>query len=79
MMDVCGCLCVAPCNPMDCCLHPTTLFCPWGSPGENTGVGCRFLLQGVFLTQGLNPDVLHWQVNSLPLSPPFGYIFPHPI
>ena len=24
------------------------------SPGKNTGVGCHFLLQGVFLTQGLN-------------------------
>ena len=25
-----------------------------GSPGKNTGVGCYFLLQGVFLTQGSN-------------------------
>ena len=24
-------------------------------PGNNTGVGCRFLLQGIFLTQDLNP------------------------
>ena len=24
------------------------------SPGQNTGVGCHFLLQGIFLTQGLN-------------------------
>ena len=24
------------------------------SPGKNTGVGCHFLLQGIFLTQGLN-------------------------
>ena len=27
--------------------------------GKNTGVGCHFLLQGVFLTQGLNPGLLH--------------------
>ena len=27
-------------------LKPTRLFCPWDSPGENTGVGCHFLLQG---------------------------------
>ena len=27
------------------------------------------LLQGIFLTQGLNPHLLHWQENSLPLSP----------
>ena len=35
---------------------------------KNTREGCHFLLQGIFLTQGLNPCVLHWQVNSLPLS-----------
>ena len=31
-------------------------------------MGCHFLLKGIFLTQGLNPDLLHWQVNSLTLS-----------
>ena len=25
--------------------QPTMLPCPWDSPGKNTGVGCRFLLQ----------------------------------
>ena len=25
--------------------QPTRLLCPWDSPGKNTGVGCRFLLQ----------------------------------
>ena len=30
----------------------TKLFCPWNFPGKNTGVGCHFLLQGNFLTQG---------------------------
>ena len=29
-------------------------LCPWDSPGKNTGVGCHFLLQGIFLTQGSN-------------------------
>ena len=29
------------------------------SPGKNTGVGCHALLQGIFSTQGLNPDFLH--------------------
>ena len=24
--------------------QPTRLFCPWDSPGKNTGVGCHFLL-----------------------------------
>ena len=30
--------------------------------------GCRFLLQGIFPTRGSNPYLLHWQVDSLPLS-----------
>ena len=34
------------------------LLCPWHSPGKNTGVGCHFLLQGIFLTQGSNPGLL---------------------
>ena len=37
----------------------------WDSPGKNPEVGCRALLQGVFLTQGSNSVllyVLHWQV-----------------
>ena len=29
------------------------------SPGKNTGVGCHFLLQGIFLTQESNPGLLH--------------------
>ena len=43
------------------------LLCPWNSPGKNTGVGCHFLLQGIFLTQGSNLSLLHWQMDSLPL------------
>ena len=42
-------------------------------PGKNTGVGGHFLLQEIFLTQGLNPHLLcllHWQMDSLPLAPP---------
>ena len=49
-------------------LEPTRLLCPWNSPGKNTGVGCHFLLQRIFLTQGSNPSLLHWQVDSLLLS-----------
>ena len=40
-------------------LEPTRLLCPWDSPGTNTGVGCYALLQEIFLTQGLNPCLLH--------------------
>ena len=32
------------------------------------GVGCHFLLQSIFPTRGLNPCLLHWQVDSLSLS-----------
>ena len=38
---------------------PGRLLYPWDSPGKNTGVGCHFLLQGIFPTQGLNPFLLH--------------------
>ena len=54
------------------------LLCPWivapqaplsmRFPGKNTGVGCHFLLQGVFPTQRSNPRLLYWQVCSLPVS-----------
>ena len=37
-------------------------------PRQEHAVSCHFLLQGVFLTQGLNPYLLHWQAESLPLS-----------
>ena len=40
-------------------LLPTRLFHPWDFPGKNTGVGCYFLLQGIFPTQGLNPGLPH--------------------
>ena len=36
-------------------------------PGKNTGVGCHFLLQRIFLTQVSNSGLLHWQADSLPL------------
>ena len=40
-------------------LQPAKLLCPWDSPGKNTGMGCHFLLQRIFLTQGLNSGLLH--------------------
>ena len=39
-------------------LWPIRLLCPWDFPGKNTGVGCHVLLQGIFLTQVLNPRLL---------------------
>ena len=40
-------------------LQPVRLLCPWHSPGKNTGMGCRALLQGIFPTQGSNPHLLN--------------------
>ena len=40
------------------------------SLGQNTGVGSRSFLQGIFPTQGSNPRLLHWQADSLPAEPP---------
>ena len=39
----------------------TELYCPWNSPGQNTGVGSLSLLQGIFPTQGSNPGLLHFR------------------
>ena len=44
------------------------LFCPWDFPDKNTGLCCYFLLQGIFPTWGSNSNLLHWQVDSFPLS-----------
>ena len=41
---------------MDC--SPSGPSVRGGSPGKNTEVGCLAFLQGIFLTQGLNPGLL---------------------
>ena len=51
-----------------CGLQPTRLLCPWDSSGKNTGVGCHFLLQGIFRTQGSNPGLLHCRQTLYHLS-----------
>src|SRR5574337_1071548 len=40
-------------------LQPQGLYTSWNSPDQNTGVGSLSLLQGIFPTQGLNPDLPH--------------------
>ena len=40
---------------------PHGLYSPWNSLGQNTGVGSLSCLQGIFPTQGLNPDLLHYR------------------
>ena len=51
-----------------CGLKPTRLFHPWDFPGKNTGVGCHFLLQEIFLTQGLNSGLPHYRQTLCHLS-----------
>ena len=53
------------CSVISTSLQPYGLYSPWNSPAQNTGVGSLSLLQGIFPTQGLNPDLL----NSLPAEP----------
>ena len=65
-------------------MHVQLLSCTWlfmtswtvacqaplstGFFSKNTGVGCHFLLQGIFPIQRSNPCLLHWQADSLPLK-----------
>ena len=49
-------------------MEATRLLCSWCFPGKNSEAGCHFLLQGIFPTQGSNPQLLyllHWQVGFL--------------
>ena len=47
---------------------PASLCYSWDFPGKNTGVSCHSLLQVLFMTQGLNLHLLHWQTDSLLLG-----------
>ena len=47
------------CSVMFDSLRSYSLYSPWTSPSQNTGVGSLFLLQGIFPTQGWNPGLLH--------------------
>ena len=44
-------------NPMDCSLPGSSVH--GASPDKHTRVDCHALLQGIFLIQGLNPDLPH--------------------
>ena len=64
-------LCLTLFSSMDC--SPPGISVHGNFAGKNTGVGCHFLPQGIFQTQGSNPHLLHllhWQVDSLAVPPP---------
>ena len=46
----------------------TKLLRPWDFQAKSTGVGCRFLLQGIFPTQGSNPGLSHCRQTLYCLS-----------
>ena len=46
----------------------TRLLRPWDFLGKSTGVGCHFLLQGIFPTQGSNPGLPHCRQTLYHLS-----------
>ena len=61
-------------------LQHSWLLCSWAFPGRNTGMGCHFLLQRVFLTQGLNwhfQGLLHcrWILSHCHLGIPLTWIY----
>ena len=66
----CCCLVAKSCltlwDPMDCSLPGSSVH--GISQARILEWGCLFLLQGIFLTQGSNPCILHWQADSLPLN-----------
>ena len=77
MLHCCFLLCVHAqscptlCAPMDCSLPDSSVY--GDSPGKNTGVGCHFLLQGIFPTSGSNLCLLHcrqilyhWATGEVP-------------
>ena len=57
--------------------------CPWNFPGKNTGVGCHFLLQGIFPTQGpaspASPALAGRFFTTVPRGQPMSGIEQHSI
>ena len=51
------------CNPMD---SVSQVPLSMEFIGENTRIGCHFLLQGIFPTKGLNPCVLLLSCSIIP-------------
>ena len=63
-----SCSVMSDCNSMGYSLPGSSG--PWDFSSTNTGVGCHFLLQGIFQTQGSNPHLLCLlQADSLPTEP----------
>ena len=64
----CLCKCIHVTAPAQALSRVQLFAIPWDFPGKSLQVGCHFLLQRIFPTQGSNPRLLPWQVDSLPRS-----------
>ena len=76
-VDFCICACVLSCSVVSDTFvthgpQPTRVLCPWVFPGKNSGVGCHFLLQGIFPTRGWNPHLLQILQRILYITEPPG-------
>ena len=60
-------LCLILCDPVDC--SPPGSSVRGISRARILGVGCHFLLQGIFLTHLSNQGLLYWQVGSFTAEP----------
>ena len=60
--------CPTLCDIMDCSPPGSSIHGIF--PDKSTGVGCHFLLQGIFLTQGLNLGLLNCRQMLLLSEPP---------
>ena len=59
-------LCPTLCDPMDCSLPGCSVHGIFQA--KSTGVGCHFLLQGIFPTEGSNPSLPHCRQTLYYLS-----------
>lgn len=62
----CSVMCESFFNPMDCISPVSRVHV--GFPKQEYRSGLQFPSSGIFLTQRLNPHLLHWHVDSLLLS-----------
>ena len=73
VIECCSCLvsesCLTLCDSRDCSLQGSSVHA-WDIPGKNTGVGCHFLLQEIFLTWGVNPSSPALAGGFLTTEPP---------
>ena len=73
MICMCVCVCVQSLSHVRLFVTPWTVVhqapLSMGFSRQEHWSGLPFPLPGIFITQGWNPHLLHWQVDTLPLEP----------